>query len=290
MRLWRCLKQRFFKSLRAPDPRAVKSAALAANKPFTTRRPSYGWAGTPGGPDDMFMPVAFYNGIIHPLLPYALRGVIWSQGEGDTGLHIYYAKVFPALISSWRTLFARATSPFTGFSFPATGGNTGTNCAFMREAQTKTLSLPNTGQAISIDLGQSTNIHPQRKQEVGRRLARVALARTYGQKIRDTGPEVERIEREGTGFRVRFKSPNSWRIISAFVEPITGFELAGGDRVFKPAGAVIGDNDSSVLVTSAEVPEPVAVRYAWRDFPVPGLFHHDDGLPVAPYRSDNWDR
>ena len=99
----------------------------------------------------MFMPVAFYNGIIHPLLPYALRGVIWYQCEGDTGLNIYYAKVFPALISSWRTLFAQGDFPFYWVQLSSHGGNTGTNCAFMREAQTKTLSLPNTGQAIWVN-------------------------------------------------------------------------------------------------------------------------------------------
>lgn len=269
---------------------ADKAVAQVANKPFTTPRPGYGWAGTPGGPDDQFMPSTLYNGMIHPLVPYALRGAIWYQGEGDAGGHIGYARLFPALITGWRTLFGQGDFPFYWVQLSSYDSPTGINSAFLREAQTKTLSLPNTGQAISVDLGQKSNIHPQRKQEVGRRLARLALARTYGQKIRDTGPEVEKIEREGAGFRVRFKSPNGWRVVSAFVEPITGFELAGVDRVFKPAVAAIGDNNTSVLVTSAEVPEPVAVRYAWHDFTVPGLFHHDDGLPVAPFRSDNWER
>jgi sialate O-acetylesterase len=267
-----------------------KAAALAAKTPFTTPRPGYGWAGTPGGPDDMFRPSTFYNGLIHPLLPYALRGVIWYQGEGDAGLYAYYVKAFPALITSWRTLFGQGDFPFYWVQLSSYGDNVSTLWPFMREAQNAALSLPNTGHAISMDLGQPKNIHPQRKQEIGRRLARIALARTYGFKIRDSGPEVEKIEREGAGFRIRFKSPNRWQALTNFSDPVTGFELAGEDRVFKPAIGVMGDNNTSVLVTSTQVPEPIAVRYAWRVFPLPGLFDHDEGLPVEQFRSDNWAR
>ncbi|MBA3935874.1 MAG: sialate O-acetylesterase [Planctomycetes bacterium] len=269
---------------------AAKKAAEVAKQPFNDQRPGYGWAGTPGGPDDMFIASCHYNGMIHPLIPYALRGTIWYQGEGDAGLTVYYAKAFPALITGWRTLFAQGDFPFYWVQLSSCGDPAGTNSAFLRESQTKTLSLPNTGQALSFDLGQRGNIHPKRKAEVGRRLARIALARTYGQKIVDSGPEVEQIVREGAGFRVRFKSPNGSYSISAAVEPVTGFELAGEDQVFKPAIGVIGDRETSVLVTSAEVPEPVAVRYGWHDFTVPGLVHHDEGLPVAPFRSDIWTR
>jgi sialate O-acetylesterase len=271
---------------------ADKAAAEAAKTPFTTPRPSHGWGGTPGGPDDMFLPSSYYNGLIHPLLSYAFRGVIWYQGEGNTGGHGGYVKAFPALISSWRNLFAQGEFPFYWVQLSSYGDNKwngGVMWAFMRDAQTKTLALHNTGQAISMDLGQPKNIHPQRKQEIGRRLARVALARTYGQKkIIDTAPEVEKIEREEAGYRVRFKSPNGGQVLTHFSEPVTGFELAGEDRVFKPAIGTMGDNNTSVLVTSAEVPNPIAVRYCWRDFPVPGLFHHDEGLPVEQFRSDDW--
>jgi sialate O-acetylesterase len=137
-------------------------------------------------------------------------------------------------------------------------------------------------QAISFDLGEPQNIHPQRKQEIGRRLARIALKRTYGQTtVVDTGPEVNKIEREGAGFRVRFKSPNGWPVLAALAHPITGFELAGEDKVFKPAVAVIGDRNTSVLVTSAEVPNPVAVRYGWRDFPMPVWFITEKVYPSS---------
>ena len=273
---------------------AEKAAADAVKKPFSAPRPGYGWGGTPGGRDDMFLPSAYYNGLIQPLLPYSFRGVIWYQGEGNTGGHAGYVKAFPALITSWRALFAQGDFPFYWVQLSSYGDNKwndGIMWAFMRDAQTQTLSLPNTGQAISMDLGQPKNIHPQRKQEIGRRLARVALARTYGQKkIIDTAPEVEKFEREGTGFRVRFKSPNGRQVLTNFSDPVTGFELAGEDRAFKSAIGVMGDNNTSVLVTSAEVPDPVAVRYCWRDFPVPSLFHHEEGLPVEQFRSDDWKR
>jgi sialate O-acetylesterase len=273
---------------------ADKAAAEAAKTPFTTPRPGFSWAGTPGGPDDRFLPATFYNGMINPLLPYALRGVIWYQAEGDAGLVEYYSKAFPALITNWRKLFGQGDIPFYWVQLSAYGDNKwndGVIWPLMREAQGKALALPNTGQAISFDLGEPGNIHPQRKQEIGRRLARIALNRTYGQKnMVDTGPEVDKIEREGAGFRVRFKSPNGWHIIAPLTLPITGFELAGEDKVFKPAAAVIGDKSTSVLVTSAEVPNPVAVRYGWRDFPNPSLVHSTQGLPVEQFRSDNWAR
>jgi sialate O-acetylesterase len=272
---------------------ADKAAAEAEKKPFTTPRPGYGWPGTPGGPDDRFLPSTFYNGMIHPLLPYALRGVIWYQAEGDAGLVEFYTKAFPVLITSWRAAFAQGDVPFYWVQLSAYGDNKwndGVIWPLMREAQGKALSLPNTGQAISYDLGEPGNIHPQRKQEIGRRLARIALNRTYGQKIVDSGPEVDKIEREGTGFRVRFKSPNGGQVLASLAHPITGFELAGADKVFKPAVAVIGDRNTSVLVTSAEVPDPVAVRYGWRDFPNASLVHNKEGLPVEQFRSDNWAR
>jgi sialate O-acetylesterase len=273
---------------------ADKAAAEAAKTPFTTPRPGPGWAGTTGGPDDRFLPSTFYNGMINPLLPYALRGVIWYQAEGDAGLVEYYAKAFPALITSWRTAFGQGDIPFYWVQLSAYGDNKwndGLIWPLMREAQGKALSLPNTGQAISFDLGEPQNIHPQRKQEIGRRLARIALNRTYGHKqIVDTGPTVDKIEREGAGFRVRFKSPNGWPVFAPLTLPISGFELAGEDKVFKPAVAAVGDRNTSILVTSAEVPNPVAVRYGWRDFPNASLVHNTQGLPVEQFRSDNWPR
>jgi sialate O-acetylesterase len=269
---------------------AEKAAAAAAKTPFNKPNPGPGWPGTPGGPDDMFRPGTFYNGMIHPLLPCAMRGVIWYQGEGDCGLYDYYAKGFPAMITAWRKLFEQGDFPFYWVQLSAYGDSVSTLWPFMREAQNAALTLPNTGHAISFDLGQPGNIHPQRKQEVGRRLARVALARTYGQKIKDAAPKPDSIEREGEGYRIRFKSPNGRSVLTNFSNPVAGFELAGEDRVFKRAIGVLGDRNTSILVTSPEVPNPVAVRYGWRDIMELGLYDHGDGLPIEQFRSDDWKR
>ena len=268
---------------------ASKASAKTANKPFNAPRPSAGWAGMEGGPDDQFMPSGLYNGMIRPLEPFALRGVIWYQGEANSGQHVQYAKVFPAMITGWRRQFAQGDFPFywvqlSGFNDPA-----GVNMAFLREAQAKTLSLPATGQAVSIDVGDRGNIHPARKSQLGRRLARIALARTYDQKIIDRGPVFKKAEREGAGYRVSFTEGASQHRLATPFNTLDGFELAGSDRIFKPALAEIGKDQATVLVTSVDVPEPIAVRYAWRDSPMAGLFNRE-GLPAEPFRSDDWDK
>jgi sialate O-acetylesterase len=257
-----------------------RDAAKAANQPFNKRAPNAPW-----GPGHQATPSGLYNAMIHPLVPYALRGAIWYQGESNAGQAARYADLFSAMITGWRARFNQGDFPFYWVQLANYANPEGTNWAFLREAQTKTLALPATGQAVIIDIGDRRDIHPRNKKDVGRRLARLTLAREYGfaQTIIDTGPVMEKAEREGAGFRVHFaKSPSA---LNAPLNELSGFELAGEDKVFKPAAAVIEKN--TVLVTSAEVPEPVAVRYAWRDAPVAGLFNKE-GLPAVPFRSDNW--
>jgi sialate O-acetylesterase len=264
-----------------------KAAAEAAKKPFTTRRPDEGWGGFPGGPFDQGQPSGLYNGMIHPVVPYALRGAIWYQGEANNGQHNGYDRLFPALIKGWRAQFGQGDFPFYWAQLASYGSTTGTKTAYFREAQAKTLSLPNTGQAITIDVGDSGNIHPGRKMEVGRRLARVALARTYSQKIVDSGPVFKDAVREGASYRVSFTKADGQHRLVTMLSTIEGFELAGADKVFKPAKAVLSNDRATILVTSAEVPNPAAVRYAWRDFPNAGLYNRE-GLPAVPFRSDDW--
>jgi sialate O-acetylesterase len=266
---------------------ADRTAAQVAGKPFAARKPDEGWGGLAGGPNDQGMPSGLYNGMIHPVLPYALRGVIWYQGEANNGQHNGYDRLFVSLIKGWRAQFAQGDFPFYWVQLAAYGSDTGTKMAYFREAQGKALSLPNTGQALAIDVGDSGNIHPGRKQEVGRRLARIALNRTYSQKIIDGGPVFKAAEREGAGFRVSFKEVTGQNRIITMLKNPNGFEVAGVDRVFKPAEAVISKDNATVLVTSAEVPDPKAVRYAWRDFPEAGLYNRE-GLPALPFRSDDW--
>jgi sialate O-acetylesterase len=268
---------------------ADKAAAEAAGKPFTTPRVREWWGGLAGGPNDQGQPAGLYNGMIHPFVPYALRGVIWYQGEGNNGQHDSYSRLFPAMIKGWRTQFGQGDFPFYWAQLAAHDKPTGTMWAYFREAQNKTLSLPNTGQAMTIDVGDSGNIHPGRKQEVGRRLARIALARTYGQKIIDSGPIFKEAIREGAGYRVTFTETGGQHRLSSMQNDVGGFELAGADKVFKPAKAVLSNDRTTVLVTSDQVPEPVAVRYAWRDFPNAGLYNRE-GLPAVPFRSDDWPR
>jgi sialate O-acetylesterase len=189
------------------------------------------------------------------------------------------------MITGWRAQFAQGDFPFYWVQLAnfKTSDPAGTEWASLRESQTQTLALPATGQAVIPDIGDVNDIHPRNKKDVGRRLARLALARTYGQTVPDSGPVFAQAERAGDGFRVSFTQLHGG--LRAPLNALSGFELAGEDKIFKPAVAKI-ENDT-VLVTSSEVPAPAAVRYAWRNAPVAGLFNNE-GLPAVPFRSDTW--
>ncbi len=254
-----------------------RNAAHDAGRSFSKREPYAPW-----GPGHQATPSGLYNGMVHPLVPYAIRGVIWYQGEANAGRPFEYADLFPAMITGWRAKFNQGDFPFYWVQLANYQSPTATNWAFLRESQTKTLALPATGQAVTIDIGDVGEIHPRNKKDVGRRLARLALARDYGFKIIDSGPVFEKAEREGAGFRITFKTEGNLR---APLNELGGFELAGEDKVFKPAQAKI--DGTTVIVTNTEVTEPIAVRYAWRDAPLAGLFN-DEGLPAVPFRTDDW--
>jgi sialate O-acetylesterase len=231
-------------------------------------------------------PASLFNGMIHPLLPYAIRGALWYQGESDVGRASEYTKHFPALIAAWRAHFGEGDFPFfwvqlAGFAWP--GKESGQLWALLREAQSKALSLPATGQAVAIDIGEVGNVQPRNKQEVGRRLALLAKAKVYSIPVDYSGPAFSRITIEGPSVRVHFSFAGEG--LTASGKPLQSFEAAGADHVFHPASAEIeGD---TVLVESAEVRLPVAVRYAWRDAPEANLYN-GAGLPAAPFRSDAW--
>jgi sialate O-acetylesterase len=259
---------------------AKKAAAQVAGKPFNKPAPR-----APSGPGHQNTPAGLNNGMIAPLAPYALRGALWYQGESNAARASEYHALFSAMITGWRTQFAQGDFPFYWVQLAnyKASGLDGTEWAFLREAQTKTLALPATGQAVITDLGDVNDIHPRNKKDVGRRLARLALARTYAQPIPDSGPVFAKTERDGAGLRVSFTELHGG--LRAPLNTLSGFELAGEDKVFKPADAKI--EKDTVFVTSAEVPAPVAVRYAWRNAPVAGLFN-GEGLPAVPFRSDTW--
>jgi sialate O-acetylesterase len=264
--------------------KAAKAAASTTSAPFTTPAPV-----APRGP--AWEPSSLFHGMVAPLLPCALRGTIWYQGESNDNRPAEYHALFAALIQGWRTAFAQGDTPFYWTQLAAFRGRAGnapnpdgTDWAILREAQSRTLALPATGQAVAMDLGDYTDIHPRAKQEVGRRLARLALHRTYGfTELADSGPTYSGIESRSGALLVSFQ-PAERRL--GFTDTVLGgFEVAGDDRVFHPATAKLQEN--RVLVASPAVPAPVAVRYAWRNYS-PAPLHDDLGLPVPPFRSDTW--
>jgi sialate O-acetylesterase len=190
------------------------------------------------------------------------------------------------MITAWRSHFGQGDFPFywvqlAGYKAP--DDPTGASWAWLREAQSQTLSLPATGQALAIDIGDPDNIHPGNKQEVGRRLALIAKARVYGLSVDYSGPVFSGATVEGGSIRVRFEFADNG--LTAQGKPLQSFELAGADRRFHPASASI--SGSTVVVRSAEVPAPVSVRYAWQNAPEANLFN-GAGLPATPFRSDDW--
>lgn len=257
---------------------AEQTAAKAAKTPFTKKKPR-----PPAGPGHQNTPSGLYQGMIAPLVPYALRGTIWYQGEANASRANEYHPLFSALIRGWRTDFAQGDFPFYWVQLANYQLTDANNWAFLREAQTKTLALPATGQAVVIDLGDANDIHPRNKRDVGRRLARLALARDYNITMIDSGPVFAGAERIEYGFRIHFTQAEGG--LFSPKNELTGFEVAGADKVFKTARAAI--ENGAVLVTSAEVAEPVAVRYAWQSSPEASLFNRE-GLPAGPFRTDSW--
>ncbi|TYT26874.1 9-O-acetylesterase [Luteimonas viscosa] len=235
-------------------------------------------------------PTLLYNAMIHPLQPLPVRGVIWYQGEANAGSveqAMAYRQQFPALIRQWRTQFDAPALPFLWVQLASwhSGGDEGDTSpwAALRESQTATLSLPATGQAVAIDIGDVGDIHPKNKQDVGKRLALAARRVAYGEALIHRGPVFE-----GARFAdgVALLSFDADGLAARGGDALQGFRLAGADRRFHPAAASI-DADR-VVVRSDAVAAPVAVRYAWSDAPVDANLVGASGLPASPFRSDDW--
>ncbi|WP_367871239.1 sialate O-acetylesterase [Luteolibacter sp. Populi] len=234
------------------------------------------------------IPTVLYNAMIAPLLPYGIKGAIWYQGESNASRGMQYRKLLPAMIGDWRKRFGQGDFPFyivqlANFTarLPQPGES---EWAELREAQTLTAkTLPNSGQAVIIDIGEAADIHPKNKQDVGKRLALQALAKTYGKKIVAAGPEFKEARAEGPAMRLSFDSIGGGLVAQGGT--LKGFAIAGDDKKFVWADAKI--DGTTILVSSPQVPQPAAVRYAWATNPEATLFNQE-GLPASPFRTDTW--
>jgi sialate O-acetylesterase len=260
--------------------------ALASDPAFAAVRTRWNQASPDYPHKTSWAPAGLFNGMINPLLPYAMRGVLWYQGESNANRAAEYHRLFAAMISAWRAHFAQGDLPFLWVqlaNYVPPDDRGGSTWAYLREAQAQALTLPATGMAVTIDIGDPKSIHPANKQEVGRRLALIAKNKVYGLVGDFSGPVFESAERVGAAMRVHFEYADNG--LTAAAKPLQSFEIAGADRRFYPAVASIAHD--TVLVQSPKVLAPVAVRYAWQNNPEANLYN-GAGLPAAPFRSDNW--
>lgn len=233
-------------------------------------------------------PSVLYNAMINPFIKFAIRGTIWYQGESNVSRAYQYRELFPSMIKDWRNKFHSGNFPFYFVQLanymkvekdPAPS-----DWAELREAQLMTTSLPHTGMAVTIDIGLVENIHPKNKQDVGYRLALIALAKTYRQKVQYSGPIYKSQKIMGNEIRLRFRFTENG-LKTKDNASLTGFAIAGNDQKFYWASAKIEGNE--LVVSSRDVANPVAVRYGWSINPDCNLYN-GVGLPASPFRTDQW--
>ncbi len=232
-------------------------------------------------------PGVLFSGMIAPLLSYRMKGVIWYQGESNAAQYEEYRHLFPALIKGWRKRWGQGDFPFVFAQLsaynPAPEEPPLSTWAFLREAQTHALRLPNTAMAVTIDVGDRYDIHPKRKKEVGERLAANALHKVYGRKEAvATGPVLQSAKVKGNSIIVQFKPDRSSLMYKG--DKLFGFTVAGKDKRFHTALAQIRGQE--VVVYSPGVKSPLYVRYAWADAPLEANLYNAAGFPAAPFRTD----
>lgn len=261
------------------------TTSLAGNWGFQVEQ-IYG-SGSSIGPNSY--PTLLYNAMVSPLIPYAFEGVIWYQGEANADRAYQYRKAFPLMITDWRRHWGAGDFPFYFVqlaSYNAGNGNSknGSTWAELREAQTMTLSLPNTGMAVTTDIGNSTDIHPKNKQDVGKRLAAIALRNVYNKNIVYSGPMYKSMKVQGNAILISFTNIGSG--LMAKNGELKGFEIAGLGGQFFPAVATIEGNQ--VVVHNDNIRYPAAVRYGWRDDAGEDNLFNREGFPASPFRTDKW--
>jgi sialate O-acetylesterase len=224
--------------------------------------------------------------MIVPIIPYGIRGAIWYQGESNAWRAYQYRTLFPAMIKNWRDAWHQGDFPFLFVQLAnymeSESQPVESDWAELREAQLMTLSVPNTGMAVAIDIGEK-EIHPKNKQDVGKRLALWALAKTYGKNIVYSGPIYKSMKVDGNKIVLAFDDVGGGLVAKG--DSLKGFAIAGADKKFVWADAKIEGN--TVVVSSDKVDVPVAVRYAWAINPVCNLYNKE-GLPATPFRTDTW--
>jgi len=229
-------------------------------------------------------PLALYNGMIAPLVPYGIRGALWYQGESNNGEGMLYSEKMKALIAGWRALWNKPELPFYFVQLaPFRYGGSPESLPGIWEAQVATLSVPNTGMAVTVDISDIKDIHPKNKQDVGKRLALWALAKLYGKNdLVFSGPLYKSMTVEGNKIRLAFDHVGGG-LSSRDGQPLTWFTIAGEDKNFVPAKAEI--DGATVVVSADNVAQPVAVRFGWHQEAEPNL-SNKEGLPASPFRTD----
>lgn len=267
--------------LKAKEDWEKKAAeAKAANQPIPR---------APGAPSSPAVaagrPANLYNGMIAPLLPLRIKGAIWYQGESNVSRAEQYRTLFPAMIRNWRDDFKMPELPFHFVQIAPFRYNNPLACAELWEAQLHTLkTVPKTGMVVTTDIGNFTNIHPGNKQDVGLRLAKWALSKDYGkQGIAYSGPVYQSAKVEAGKIRISFEHPAGMKARDG--KELTHFQIAGEDQKFVAAEAQV--DGESIVVHSAAVPKPVAVRFGWDESAEPNLINAS-GLPASPFRTDDF--
>ena len=236
-------------------------------------------------------PTLLYNAMINPIIPYSIKGAIWYQGESNADRAKQYEKAFPLMITDWRKHWGQGDFPFYFVQLASFNSNNGTSekgsaWAELREAQTATLSLPNTGMAVTTDIGDPLDIHPRNKQDVGKRLAAVALSKTYGKNTVSSGPTFKSFDVKENKIVVHFDNIGSGLMVKDKYSYLKGFEIAGSDQKFKYAKAQIEGND--VVVYHDDIRQPVAIRFGWADDASDNNLFNKEGFPAVPFRTDRW--
>ncbi len=229
-------------------------------------------------------PSSLFNGMINPLVPFTIKGAIWYQGENNVSNPILYKKLFPAMIADWRKQFEVGDFPFYFVQIAPYDYGQNSKSQILREAQFQTLSVKNTGMAVTLDIGNPKDIHPADKEDVGGRLAYLALAKTYGKKIPFSGPVYKSMKVIKGKVILSFDNAGKGLII----KPLKGeynFMIAGEDKVFKKA--IVKIEGSKLVISNPEIKKPVAVRYAWSNTDEATLFNKE-GLPASSFRTDSW--